>query len=248
MSDLKANRFIKWIQFYLRMAAILPSLRVLDVARVVYYVCAMSVACVSGWYMFYLKYNDFSQNTDALLHAVLLVHTLFVYNIYLTNRDKLGRIAKHMNERFAHHNLQLGLCRYHQLWDRADNLSLLMMRFGSVCCLVMYSAYFFNAFSFSSYRKLLYPIWVPFSINNDFNYAITVILQLTIFSLYSFIHVSGCGFCIGGSHFIGASYEVLGQVFQDFFSSSESHRVFNSQGRVERKLKWFVEAHLELLR
>lgn len=236
-----------WLDFYMRMGALLPRLRQLDVARIMYYVCAMSTTCVGGWYMFYLKFNDFSQNTDALLHASLVVHTLFVYKIYLTNRDKLFRMAKQMNERFAHYNVHLGLCRHHQLWDWADRLSLFIMKLGSASCLVMYSAYFFNAFSFSSHRKLLYLIWVPFSIDNDFNYAFTVILQLTVFSLYSFIHVSGCGYCIGGSHFIGASYEVLGQVFQDL-CSSKNHRPFNNQGQIERKLKWFIKAHLELLR
>ncbi|KAG8271849.1 hypothetical protein J6590_053764 [Homalodisca vitripennis] len=251
----RRNEFVSWLQFYLRIAGLWQISPLVDGPRILYHVIAMGLACAGGWLLFAQKYDDFSINTDVLLHAVLVAHSLMVYLVYLRKRGTICRIAKTMEDRFSEYSYILSLDRYRRVWDRSDRLSLILMKFGSISCIALYTFYIYNSNMFSPERKLIYPIWVPFSVEYDLNYFLTVCLQLTIFSLYSFIHVSGCGICIGGSHFIGASFDVIGLAFRDLCKTKglprgdeeKPSRHLTLEALQLEKLKSCVDAHVAIL-
>lgn len=247
--------FSDWISVYLKMAVLTPHWSCLDYIRVTYHCSVMALSCLSGWIMLSKTYNDFSINTDVLLHTILVGHTLFVYHVYLFKKNKLFAIKTAIRTRFHNFNSKLKLERYYTLWDDADKLSLNVMKLGSYSVIFLQIFYFFNAKPFSTSRKLMYPVWSPFSLQYDISYFLTIGLQLSVFCMYLLVHVSGCGICIGGAHFIGSSFDVLGKAFEDLCleennrNTRRSRSTLDLEGVIAKgKLKHWVDCHLSLTR
>lgn len=247
--------FSDWISMYFKMAVLTSQWTAFDYIRVAYHCLVMAISCFSGWIMFSKTFNDFSINTDVLLHTMLVGHTLFVYHVYLLNKNKLFVIETAMRTRFHNFDSKFNLENHRKLWDDADKFSLNLMKFGSYSCIFLQLFFIFNAKPFSSGRKLLYPFWVPFSLHHDISYFLTIGLQLSVFCLYWFVHVSGCGICIGGAHFIGASFEVLGKLFEDLCHEEDTRNEPRSRLRhdsdetmAKENVKRWVECHHSVLR
>ncbi|KAG8275162.1 hypothetical protein J6590_092381 [Homalodisca vitripennis] len=90
----RRNEFVSWLQFYLRIAGLWQISPLVDGPRILYHVIAMGLACAGGWLLFAQKYDDFSINTDVLLHAVLVAHSLMVYLVYLRKRGTICRLRR----------------------------------------------------------------------------------------------------------------------------------------------------------
>lgn len=261
MPESSSNKkdFVSYLSFYLRVMGIRPAFRfrLIDDARVLYQIMAISLCGVCSWVFVGLNYSDISVNTNYLIYAVLAAHVLFTYCVYLRHRKKLCRMMAIIQNRFRKPSEKPKPGgRYEEIWRKSDDLSLLLVKYNTNFCIAVVIFYIFDASPFSPERKLVFPMWTPFTLDSDANYFSVFCFQVYVFVVYLCVDVCGCGLCVGGAHFIGAAYDVLGQSFQDICQSRVTIRSLEAVSvsdtrillSVDDRIKRWVNRHNILLR
>lgn len=243
------NKFSCWLSFYLNLAALKgnkPSF--VDILQL--FVCSVLIliSIVNGCILIGLTVNDTNVNVAEILSYVFVeIHALFTYITLFLRRKQINSMVKSLEQRYLNLDF-VCLQEYYHILDQEDKKSLLYMRSGSRLVFVGMGILVYKAHILFEDRSLIYPMWAPFSEEDKF-YFVYIFVQISVFVSIVFSFFSSCGVFVGMAHFLGGSYEMLGLAIQDMTNpSGDAIKVNIVDTLVERKLKYCVQIHNQILR
>lgn len=193
-------------------------------------VVLLLVGIINGSYMFYLNYDNFKINTDVLLHIAISIHSLFVYLTFMYQQKTSKWLLNVLNTEFDHFEDSL-FVKKTKFWKLEEKKTLFQINFIYYLILVTQVTYLFqtNFYSFDpSKRKLMYPLWFPFPLNNS-SYYLALIFEILIFVIHLHVHIMSSGLFCCCTNLHSAITEIIAKILTNIHQSKMFKTVIKNE-------------------
>lgn len=198
--------------------------RKLNIKIVISYLIMLSISFLAVTHKFYLTANDLSVGTEVLLHVSLLFHTLVTYLILLWNQKIIMRMYSMVESNFNHFYKLFNKTNKYQLIEEKGS-AIVTITVASVISTAhisyMYVTRFYVINLDYTEKELIYPISLPFDLDNS-TYYIVIVIEFATTLLDFAVHITSICICTGFINILCAELYLLAETFAEITSVDES--------------------------